>query len=54
MLSLLDEIERAADGIVSESGDEVEVHALLRSRFDLAKEYGLTVEIVGAAQSGTA
>ena len=54
MCSLLDEIERAADGIVSESGDEVLVHQLLRSRFALAEKHGLEVVFLGSAQRGSA
>lgn len=44
LCSLLDEIEQAANGIVSDSGDEVIVHQLLRLRFAIAED----------AQRGTA
>ena len=54
MCSLLDEIEGAADGIVSDTGDIVLVHQLLRSRFALSEEHGLEVRFLGPIQIGTA
>ncbi len=54
MCSLLDEIERAAEGLIDDHDYNIDVHRLLRSRFALAEEHGFEVEFLGPAQIGTA
>ena len=54
LCSLLDEIERAADGLVDDHDYSTEVHELLRLRFALFEKHGFTVEFLGPCEVGTA